>query len=211
MTPERELLRKIRAEHIQDGWPTAKEIDALLALPAIAPHGTMAALQYLFDSTAPDGQWADQAVHNFVGAMLKLAPLSETAEIPEGCTPTDAKVLREGNAALAEENHNLRRCLRWYANGEHYNGLLNWEGPSGDDNWLCPPTGDFGDYRQEFIDKLDEAMVEDGSVARATLVSGKFSVESPEDEPKVVKGEPEWNIEQMAAAPSPDGNSREGG
>jgi hypothetical protein len=33
-----------------------------------------AALRYLLDSTAPDGQWADQAVHNFVGAMLKQSP-----------------------------------------------------------------------------------------------------------------------------------------
>lgn len=31
----------------------------------------IAALKYLHDSTAPDGQWADQAVHTFVGAMLK--------------------------------------------------------------------------------------------------------------------------------------------
>ena len=123
--------------------------------------------------------------------------------VPEGCTPADAALLREGNAVLAEENHNLRRCLRFYANGEHYTGLLHWEGPSGDDNWLCPPSSETGipaydAERQTFIDKLDEAMVEDGSVARATLISGKFQVESPEDEPKVVKGEPEWQIEEQA-------------
>jgi hypothetical protein len=38
-----------------------------------------AALRYLLDSTAPDGQWADQAVHNFVGAMLKQSPPPATA------------------------------------------------------------------------------------------------------------------------------------
>lgn len=124
--------------------------------------------------------------------------------IPEGCTPTDARVLREANAVFAEENQNLRRCLRWYANGEHYTGLIHWEGPSGDDNWLCPPGASemphYEAQRQEFIAKLDEAMVEDGSVARATLVSGKFEVESPEDEPALIRGEPEWKIEQEAQA-----------
>jgi hypothetical protein len=41
-----------------------------------------AALRYLLDSTAPDGQWADQAVHNFVGAMLKQSPPPATPRIP---------------------------------------------------------------------------------------------------------------------------------
>ena len=33
-----------------------------------------AALQYLLDSTAPDGQWADQAVHGFVKTLLDNMP-----------------------------------------------------------------------------------------------------------------------------------------
>lgn len=135
-------------------------------------------------------------------ALDAFSSATGTLEVPEGCTPTDAMVLREANAVFAEENHHLRRCLRWYANGEHYTGFLNWEGPSGDDNWLCPPPGDgiFADERLEFIEKMDEAMVEDGSVARSTLISGKFQVESPEEEPKLVPGEPEWKIEQEAKA-----------
>ena len=80
---------------------------------------------------------------------------------------------------------------------------------SGDDNWLCPPSDSdiphFAEYRREFIAKLDEAMVEDGSVASATLRSGKFEVESQEDEPPVVKGEPEWEIEQAAKNATADG------
>ena len=34
------------------------------------------------------------------------------ASIPEGCTPTDADVLRAANFALAQENHELKSKLR---------------------------------------------------------------------------------------------------
>ena len=142
-------------------------------------------------------------------ALKSSSPIPEgmvrLADIPEGCTPTDARVLREANAILAEENHHLRRCLRWYANGEHIVGFDTWEGPSGDDNWLCPPSNDpemtvgKRDYAA-FLETLDEHMVEDGSIARSTLVTGKFEVESPEEEPKLIKGEPEWRIEETAKA-----------
>jgi hypothetical protein len=37
------------------------------------------------------------------------------AEIPEGCTPTDAKVLREANHALAMEIHQAIPAMREYA------------------------------------------------------------------------------------------------
>lgn len=148
----------------------------------------------------------DSAMHREAAAHIralveKLAAVrSERPFIPEGCTVADAQMLREANHTLAAENHALRRCLRWYANGEHYTGLLHWEGPSGEDeNWLCPPIADdlMPEDRAEFIAKLDEAMVEDGGVARATLVTGKFEID-PENEPKVVQGEPEWIIEQAA-------------
>jgi len=43
-----------------------------------SPADMLAALRYLHDSTAPQGQWADQAVHGFVGAMLKTAPVAPT-------------------------------------------------------------------------------------------------------------------------------------
>lgn len=139
--------------------------------------------------------------HDLCQQLAELeAAQSATTAIPEGCTPTDAMVLREANAKLAEENHQLRRGLRFYANGSHYNGLINWEGPSGDDNWLCPPCDDplCADERQEFLNKLDEAMVEDGSLAKSVLMGHSLQVEDPEDEPKVVEGEPEWHIEQAA-------------
>lgn len=159
------------------------------------------ALQLVLDDWANSNTILEDA-QNQAHRALAMPSATGTLEVPEGCTPTDAMVLREANAVFAEENHHLRRCLRWYANGEHYTGFLNWEGPSGDDNWLCPPPGDgiFADERLEFIEKMDEAMVEDGSVARSTLISGKFQVESPEEEPKLVPGEPEWKIEQEAKA-----------
>lgn len=131
-----------------------------------------------------------------------LAPRPEENAIPEGCTPADAMALREANHHFAEENHQLRRTLRFYAHGEHVVGLKHWEGPSGDDNWLCPPMADFGDYRKQFIDAMDEAMVEDGSLARAAL-RGKYLDMEGEEELAPVEGEPEWHIEQQAALPSP--------
>lgn len=144
------------------------------------------------------------AIRGMQGALLDAAEAlsapSAIDSIPEGCTPTDARVLRDGNFKLAEENHELRRALRFYANGEHYHGLLHWEGPSGDDNWLCPPGEDelMPEHRAEFIANMDEATVEDGSIAAAALSGKWLVVESPEDEPKVVEGEPEWHIEQSA-------------
>ncbi|MDZ4250901.1 MAG: hypothetical protein U0990_12565, partial [Candidatus Nanopelagicales bacterium] len=63
-----------------DTMQKVEKIERAAALPETPQPATQrsepdaAALRYLFDSTASDGQWADQAVHNFVGAMLKQAP-----------------------------------------------------------------------------------------------------------------------------------------
>jgi hypothetical protein len=65
-------------------YRAAEIIRALLAQSATQrSEPDAAALRYLLDSTAPDGQWADQAVHNFVGAMLKQSPPPATADIEE--------------------------------------------------------------------------------------------------------------------------------
>lgn len=117
-------------------------------------------------------------------------------KVPEGCTPEDARILREANHRLAEENQQMRRTLRFYANRRHIIGLKDWEGPSDDYNWLCPPL-DEGE-RAAFIEDLDENMVEDGTVARQVL-AGQFVPFDPEDEPPPVKGEAEYEVEQMAA------------
>jgi hypothetical protein len=185
------------------------------ALPT--PKNVTEAFERWMDATYPDWRKVEMRFHS--GALYDAyraaaSTASATVPIPEGCTPTDAMVLREANHQFAEENHNLRRCLRWYANGEHIVGFSTWEGPSGDDNWLCPPMHDEdalqsskADFEQ-FIATIDEHMIEDGAVARATLRSGKFEVESPEDEPKVIEGEPEWHIEQQAKSSTSDGTAK---
>lgn len=43
------------------------------------------------------------------------APVSEPADMPEGCTPADAEMLRVANHSLAVENDRLRRRLRPFA------------------------------------------------------------------------------------------------
>lgn len=35
-----------------------------------------------------------------------------SADVPEGCTPADAQVLRKANHDLAQENHELRELIR---------------------------------------------------------------------------------------------------
>jgi hypothetical protein len=97
----------------------------------------------------------------------------------------DAARLREleqANTDLADESERLRDGLRFYAHGMHYEGFGTWEGPSGDDNWLCPPSPEFSDY-QEFINDLDQHMLEDGAVARCYL-SGKRADWEGEEPPE---------------------------
>jgi hypothetical protein len=74
--------RLCNADILPQDWidRAADELDALALRSATQrSEPDAAALRYLLDSTAPDGQWADQAVHNFVGAMLKQSPPPATA------------------------------------------------------------------------------------------------------------------------------------
>lgn len=55
--------------------------------------------------------------HGAVRKALKASGLPTNsrkllAAMPEGCTPTDAAVLRAANHALAQENHELKARLR---------------------------------------------------------------------------------------------------
>jgi hypothetical protein len=55
--------------------------------------------------------------HGAVRKALQAAGLPTNsrkllAAVPEGCTPTDAAVLRAANHALAQENHELKARLR---------------------------------------------------------------------------------------------------
>ena len=94
------------------------------------------------------------------------------------------------NVGLASESERLREGLRFYAHGMHVAGFETWEGPSGDENWLCPPSKDMGlpsmreDY-DKFIETLDEHMIEDGGIAQVCL-SGKrvdWEGEPPKEHP----------------------------
>lgn len=169
-------------------------------LHRLAERGGLSACELA--AVLEDREWHSMPEHEGWAAIFRAAVKAmptEEASSPEGCTPTDARVLREANGIFAEENHQLRRTLRFYAHGEHYTGLKHWEGPSGDDNWLCPPGEDYGDYRKQFIDAMDEAMVEDGTLARSAL-RGVYLNMDGEPELAPVEGEPEWKIEQEAKA-----------
>lgn len=120
---------------------------------------------------------------------------------PEGCTPEDACVLREANYKFAQENHQLRVALRFYANGDHAE-LPDWEGPTGDEQWLCPPLeieiGEpFDRHGKRMAEFSPSWMVEDGHIARRALCGLELDWEG--EEPKVIEGEPEDLIAKEAA------------
>lgn len=48
----------------------------------------------------------------------------QVGDVPEGCTPADAEMLRKANHALAAENDRLRHCLRPFA--QLANSRLSW-------------------------------------------------------------------------------------
>ncbi len=78
------------------------------------------------------------------------------------CGYCQRDALRTEIVKLARQKRRLAIGLAFYAKGRHLAGFEDWEGPSGDDNWLCPPqfTED-GD--------IQNMMVEDGSYGRSVL------------------------------------------
>lgn len=208
--PEQGLYRKYEVNRIDDKAEKHADCQYFVLDLDHDEHSVAALEAYAESCKAQYPTLAFDLRHTAAATARKLGVSArpEALLIPEGCTPADAAVLREANGMLAEENHQLRRTLRFYAHGEHHHGLKHWEGPSGDDNWLCAPGDDFMNYRQEFIDGLDEAMVEDGSLARAALRGVYLDMEG-EEELSPVEGEPEWKIEQEAkrleTIPSPRG------
>jgi hypothetical protein len=145
------------------------------------------------------------AIHNGIGRTVVFREDYDALHVRLRAAERDAARLREleqANTDLADENERLREGLHFYAHGMHYEGFGTWEGPSGDDNWLCPPTRDSSDYR-EFIDDLDQHMIEDGAVARCYL-SGKradWEGEEPPEHPcePVMKAIAEAEAEDRAA------------
>lgn len=100
------------------------------------------------------------------------------ADVPEGCTPADAMVLREANHAFAAEIERLRQALRFYA-AQHHLGLSDpnaWDTVSGEGaNFWCDEAG--------------TATIEDGWIAKAAL-RGEH-IDWGDDEPPLCDGEPE--------------------
>jgi hypothetical protein len=135
-------------------------------------------------------------------AQAKRVPDLSTRLLAAERDAARLRELEQANTDLADENERLREGLHFYAHGMHYEGFGTWEGPSGDDNWLCPPTRDSSDYR-EFIDDLDQHMIEDGAVARCYL-SGKraeWEGDEPPEHPcePVMKAIAEAEAEDRAA------------
>lgn len=73
-------------------------------------------LNYLHISTAPDGQWADQAVYSFVGALLSrrradlAAPSARNAIIEECAKVIDARVAADGRKTA--EDYEAIACAK---------------------------------------------------------------------------------------------------
>ncbi len=70
--------------------------------------------------------------------------------VEEGCTPADARMLREANHGLAAENDKLRAALRYYADKRHF--LI-----ADEDAW------------DTVSDEAGTATIEDGTVAAMAL------------------------------------------
>lgn len=75
----------------------------------------------------------------------------------------------EGEQQLRRRGRVLAQALLFYAKGKHYYGLqeAHWEGPTGDENWLCPPCGDEKDLPT--LTQYESMTVEDGGYAASAL------------------------------------------
>lgn len=78
--------------------------------------------------------------------------------VDEGCTPTDARMLRHANHGLAEENFRLQEALQFYADRNHFviSDTEEWDTVTGEPHNL-------------WCDNAGTATVEDGSIARSAL------------------------------------------
>lgn len=121
-----------------------------------------------------------------LAARLAVQP----TEVPEGCTPADAKVLREGNHALAAENQELRKALHFYAAQCHF--------AIGDKDVWDTVSGEPQNY---WCDEAGTATIEDGSIAAMALRGHWINWEG--DEPPLCKGEPEHALLSTLLAAQP--------
>lgn len=147
-------------------------------------------------------RWLDQRWVSFVfaeddahiGYIAKaIQATAQPTEVEEGCTPTDAKVLRQANHVLSEENQRMRETLRFYAAREHFNMADPdaWDTVSGEpQNFWCDEAG--------------TATVEDGTLAAMTLRGEAVDWEG--DPPPVCAGEPEDIIARAALSTEGGGN-----
>ncbi len=132
-----------------------------------AAKDEFAAWMSLEDEEREDAQF-DVAMQHALKAVWPVA-----AEVPEGCTPTDAAVLRKANHDLAGEADRLRQALQFYADQQHLvlNEPGSWDSVSGEGpNWLCDSAG--------------TATVENGWVARNALeTTGPVAAEPAQEVP----------------------------
>lgn len=101
-------------------------------------------------------------------ARAALSQRQAQEQVPEGCTPADARVLREANHALAAENHALRDALQFYSDKRHF-GISDesaWDTVSGEpQNFWCDEAG--------------TATIEDGTVAAMALAGTPLRDDEP--------------------------------
>ncbi|MDN7654345.1 hypothetical protein QZM62_12910 [Burkholderia multivorans] len=128
-----------------------------------------------------------EEVRAMAPAMAAAAPADET---PEGCTPADARMLREANHALAAENDALRRALRPFAHVVSTD-KLSWamveycvEGDPEKQTFKAPQmqrafnrAADM--LRNESATQATSGEIDDVQVSRDGLSGGNPAVDSP--------------------------------
>lgn len=146
-----------------------------------------------------NGHWATVTRPENIRQLL-AALAAERAEIERlmgdlRASEEDRLELHKANRLLADEAVRMRKCLQWYADGNHFM-LEDWDTVSGEpQNWLEGPEG---------------GMVEDGGVAR-TVLDGGYMVEGDDEiicEPMLTKEQHASKLariqELMARDPSAD-------
>lgn len=143
----------------------------------------------------------------FEGAALASQPAESKAcasvggePVEEGCTPADARMLREANHGLAAENDQLRAALQYYADKRHF--LI-----ADEDAWDTVS----GEPTNFWCDEAGTATIEDGTVAAMTL-RGTPLVDDEEEyaSPAPSVGEPKSNNqkEKKCTPTSADGTTQ---
>lgn len=90
--------------------PTRKMLDAW--------HKASLGVYTHHPSTRKGVHWSDSEAQLVASYRALLSAAPQSANVPEGCTPADAQMLRAANHALAQESHNRAVLLQEWLDTE---------------------------------------------------------------------------------------------